>query len=92
MFCTGDFIDDYAVDEIERYDRSFIFVVETDGQSVLRLLLYPTVIQDFQARCAKNAERQAIVANMQRLCTKLKTATTWDEKKECLEVWLNQHS
>ncbi len=90
MYCTGDFIDDYAVDEIERNDRSFIFVVETDGQSVFRLLLYPTVIQDFQARRAKNAERQAIVASMQRLCTKLKTATTWDEKKACLEVRLNQ--
>ncbi len=91
MYCTGDFIDDYAVDEIERNDRSFIFVVEIDGHSISRLLLYPTVIQDFQARRAKNAERQAIVANMQRLCTKLKTVTTWDEKKECLEVRLNKY-
>ncbi len=91
MYCTGDFIDDYAVDEIERNDRSFIFIVETDGHSVFRLLLYPTVIQDFQARRAKNAARQAIVANMQSLCTKLRTATEWDEKKECLEVRLNKY-
>jgi hypothetical protein len=25
--CAGDFIDDYAVDEIERNDESFVFVV-----------------------------------------------------------------
>jgi len=92
MYCTGDFIDDYAVDEVERNDRSFIFVVETDGHRVFRLLLYPTVIQDFQARRAKDAERQAVVAIMQRLCTKLKTATTWNEEKERLEVRLNQYS
>src|SRR5256884_6992083 len=50
MYCTGNFIDDYAVDEIERNDRSCIFIVETDGYAISRLLLYPTVIQDFQAR------------------------------------------
>jgi len=66
-------------------------LLKIDGHSISRLLLYPTVIQDFQARRAKNAERQAIVANMQKLCTKLKTVTTWDEKKECLEVRLNQY-
>src|SRR5205807_8814217 len=27
MYCTGDFIDDYAVDESERNDRSFIFIL-----------------------------------------------------------------
>ncbi len=30
LYSTGDFVDDYAVDEIERNDESFIFVVETD--------------------------------------------------------------
>lgn len=88
IYCTGDFIDDYAVDEIERNDRSFVFMVETDGHTLARLLLYPTVIRNFQARRARNGEKEAIVANMQRLCTKLKTATTWNEKKECLEIRL----
>jgi poly-gamma-glutamate capsule biosynthesis protein CapA/YwtB (metallophosphatase superfamily) len=88
IYCAGDFIDDYAVDEIERNDRSFVFMVETDGQTIARLLLYPTVIQNFQARRARNSEKEAIVAKMQRLCTNLKTATTWNEKKECLEILL----
>ncbi len=86
LYCTGDFIDDYAVDEKERNDQSFIFVVETDGQAIVRLLLYPTVIDAFQARRARHNERKAIVATMQRLCMKLNTATTWDEQAERLEV------
>ena len=28
IYCAGNFIDDYAVDEIERNDQSFIFVLE----------------------------------------------------------------
>jgi hypothetical protein len=41
---TADFVDDYVVDEIERNDESFIFVVETSGYRVTGLRLYPTVI------------------------------------------------
>jgi poly-gamma-glutamate capsule biosynthesis protein CapA/YwtB (metallophosphatase superfamily) len=89
MYCTGDFVDDYAVDEIERNDRSFIFVVETDGQRIFRLLLYPTIIQNFQAMRAKNIEKKAIITKMQRLCADLKTATTWEEREERLEIRLN---
>lgn len=92
LYCTGDFIDDYAVDEVERNDQSFIFVVEMDGHMLSRLLLYPTVIEAFQARRAKDNERKAIVARMQRLCRKLNTATTWDEQAERLEIWVNQHA
>jgi poly-gamma-glutamate capsule biosynthesis protein CapA/YwtB (metallophosphatase superfamily) len=90
LYCTGDFIDDYAVDEVERNDQSFIFVVEMEGPKITRLLLYPTVIEAYQARRAKQAERKANVATMQRLCTKLNTATAWDEQAERLEVQVNQ--
>jgi poly-gamma-glutamate synthesis protein (capsule biosynthesis protein) len=86
MYCTGDFIDDYAIDEIERNDRSFIFVVEIDEQVPVRLLLYPTVIEAFHARRARPHERTAIVPPMQKLCMQLNTATTWNEQEECLEI------
>jgi poly-gamma-glutamate synthesis protein (capsule biosynthesis protein) len=88
LYGTGDCIDDYAVAEKERNDQSFIFVVETDAQAIVRLLLYPTVIDAFQARRAGHNERNAIVATMQRLCMNLNTATTWDEQAERLEVWM----
>ena len=90
LYCTGDFVDDYAVDEIERNDQSCMFVVEIDGQRISRLLLYPTVIEAFQARRAKQNERKVIVARMQRLCRKLNTTTTWDEQAERLEIRVNQ--
>ncbi len=86
LYCTGDFIDDYAVDQVERNDLSFIFIVETEGQKITRLLLYPTVIKNFQARRAPGQEREAIVTTMQRLCTNLNTSTTWNEQEERLEV------
>ena len=88
MYCTGDFIDDYAVDEIERNDRSFIFMVEADEHSIFRLLLYPTTIKNVQAMRANGAEQKAIVAKMQRLCADLHTITTWDEHEERLEIRL----
>src|SRR5438876_6856189 len=86
MYCTGDFIDDYAVDEIERNDRSCVFVVETDGAAISRLFLYPTVIQQFQVRRAESNERSAIVTKMQKLCTALHTATTWNEQEGHLAI------
>ena len=90
MYCTGDFIDDYAVDESERNDRSFIFILETDLHTIFRLLLYPTIITNFQAGRAKNNDKREIVARMQELCTQLKTSTTWDEKEERLELPMNR--
>lgn len=92
LYCTGDFIDDYAVDQRERNDQSFLFVAETEGQTILRLLLYPTIIEACQARRARPGERKAIVATMQRLCKELNTTTSWDEQEERLEVWMHQHT
>ncbi len=86
LYCTGDFIDDYAVDAVERNDQGFIFLVEADRHHLSRLLLYPTVITHDQANLARNTERKEIMATMQRLCTELKTATSWDEKEKCLEI------
>lgn len=89
LYCAGDFVDDYAVDAIERNDRSCLFVLERAGASISRLFLYPTVIQQFQARRAQHSESRAIVTTMQQLCAKLHTETTWDEHENRLEVRLS---
>jgi poly-gamma-glutamate synthesis protein (capsule biosynthesis protein) len=91
LYCTGDFVDDYAVDPGERNDLGFIFVVEIDGRNILRLLLYPTFIKYCQVVRAKDAERKQIVAKMQNLCAELQTVTSWNEQEECLEVRMNRH-
>jgi poly-gamma-glutamate synthesis protein (capsule biosynthesis protein) len=86
IYCAGDFIDDYAVDDIERNDRSFLFLIELKGTALSHLFLYPTVIRHYQARRASGQERHEIVAGMQRRCLQLQTATRWRADEECLEV------
>lgn len=88
LYCAGDFIDDYAVDEIERNDQSFIYIVETKNHRVVKLMLYPTVIRNFQAQLAKGLEKKLIVNNMQNLCQELSTKTQWLEKQGYLEIKL----
>ncbi len=88
LYSTGDFIDDYAVDEIERNDESFIFLVETQENQIRRLHLYPTVIRDFQARLANKKEAIEISGKMLKLCSEFKTSVRWDEKEQAIEIQL----
>jgi poly-gamma-glutamate synthesis protein (capsule biosynthesis protein) len=88
LYCAGDFIDDYAVDPIERNDQSFIFVLETDGRQVRRLSLRPTVMDAFQARLATENEAQPIAEKMAALCAALATPTTWHAEESSLDIAL----
>ena len=86
IYCAGDFIDDYAVDEIERNDQSFIFVVEARGGEIRGLRLHPTVITDYQARLARGIEAEEIASRMTRLCRELGTRALWRADQGCLDV------
>jgi poly-gamma-glutamate capsule biosynthesis protein CapA/YwtB (metallophosphatase superfamily) len=68
IYCAGDFIDDYAVDEIERNDESFIFIFEMSASGISRILLHPTLIADCQTRLARDADAVRIDEKMERLC------------------------
>lgn len=82
LYSTGNFVDDYAVDEIERNDQSFIFEINTDRNNrLVQIKLYPTIIKNFQARMAAGLEAEQIALKMQNLCTKLQTESTWLPKK-----------
>ncbi|HSN37267.1 MAG TPA: CapA family protein [Arthrobacter sp.] len=85
IYSAGDFVDDYAVDPLERNDQSFIFMLDTDGGTPRSLRLYPTLITDFQARLAGGRSRQ-IAERMQRLSRQLGTASSWDAAGGFLEV------
>lgn len=86
IYCAGDFIDDYAVDEVERNDRSMIFILEYDHGSLRKIRLYPTVIRDFQARLAQGSEAEWIGRKMQQLCADLATSSLWLRDEQCLEI------
>lgn len=85
IYSAGDFVDDYAVDPLERNDQSFIFLLDTDGGRPLGLRLYPTLITDFQARLAGAGSRR-IAERMQRLSRQLGTASSWDAAGGFLEI------
>lgn len=84
LYCAGDFIDDYAVDPVERNDLSFVFLVECDAQGFHCLRLYPTIIQDFQACRADASACEQLVTRMCELCSALGSPTAWDEQDASL--------
>lgn len=86
IYSSGDFIDDYAVDEIERNDQSFIFVVECYKYEIAKLELYPTVVRDFQSWMASGKEKEEIAEKMEVLCEEFKTPIKWQREKGCLEI------
>jgi poly-gamma-glutamate capsule biosynthesis protein CapA/YwtB (metallophosphatase superfamily) len=77
LYSAGDFIDDYAVDPVERNDESCIFALETQRHHPHHLRLYPTVIADCQARLARGDRAHDIAARLRRLCADLGTVATW---------------
>ncbi len=64
LYSTGDFIDDYAVDHIERNDLSFLFVLELDGRS-WKLTLIPTKIFKFRANRVYGEESELVMSRME---------------------------
>jgi poly-gamma-glutamate synthesis protein (capsule biosynthesis protein) len=86
LYSTADFIDDYAVDEIERNDESFIFMVEMEEEKIIKLHLYPTLIRNFQARLAARSEAPKVARKMKNLCAELNTPARWNEDEQRLEI------
>jgi poly-gamma-glutamate capsule biosynthesis protein CapA/YwtB (metallophosphatase superfamily) len=86
LYSTGDFADDYAVDEIERNDRSFFCLMDVEDGNVASLKIYPTVVRNMQARRARGADLEQIARKMQQLCTEFETPTVWLEREECLAI------
>lgn len=86
LYCAGDFVDDYAIDPVERNDESFVFVLEKEGGSFIGLKLYPSRIEDCRARLARGPEKYHIAEKMQSLSTKLKSSSSWIEEKGYLLI------
>lgn len=91
LYSTGNFIDDYAVDTVERNDESCIFMLETHRHRPHRLRLYPTVIDECQARLAPGAWAEIIARKMQRLSAAFDTALTWHAADGYLEATMPDH-
>lgn len=86
FYCLGDFVDDYAVNPLERNDQGCLVTLEIEGKTLSRLRLYPTLIQDCQARRAPRKEGRVIARKLQRLSARFKTFLAWDEEEGAL-IW-----
>jgi len=86
LYSTGDFIDDYAVDEIERNDESFIFMVEIEEEKITKLHLYPTLIRNYQTRLAGGKEAGRIARKMESLCAEFQTPAKWNDTEQVMEI------
>ncbi|MGO9058355.1 MAG: CapA family protein [Candidatus Binataceae bacterium] len=87
LYCAGNFIDDYAVDEVERNDESFIFLIDLNRDSTIkRLRLHPTIIGDCQARLAHGVRADRIASKMKELCDEFQVRSTWRAEETMLEV------
>ena len=86
FYSAGNFVDDYAVDPVERNDESFINVMEVRDRVPHGLRLYPTMIRRCQARRAEGVYEMAIVRKMQELCAPLGSTANWNQGGRCLEI------
>jgi poly-gamma-glutamate synthesis protein (capsule biosynthesis protein) len=73
LYSTGDFVDDYAVDPIERNDLSFLFSVEENSGRVDRLQLYPVRIENFQVHCATGPDITFLQHSLRAKCQAFRT-------------------
>ncbi|MDF2703968.1 MAG: hypothetical protein K0S10_2914 [Rubrobacteraceae bacterium] len=73
LYDAGDFIDDYAVGERLRNDRSFVFWVSLEGRELRRLKLLPVSLQYARVELARGGEREAILGRMVALSAEMGT-------------------
>ncbi|MDZ4403624.1 CapA family protein [Prosthecobacter sp.] len=92
LYSTGDFVDDYAIDPIERNDRSWIFEILVEGKQITHLHLFPTVIRECQARLAEPVEAGAMITAMQELCAPFGTVSTASAGSDRLVIDVLQHA
>lgn len=80
LYSTGDFVDDYAVDQDERNDLSFLFVVEAEKGRIERIRLHPVRIEDLGVRLAQEQEWQFLKRTMRVKCKAFGTIMETEEK------------
>lgn len=73
LYDTGDFLDDYAVDERLRNDRSFLFRISVERGELRRMELFPVSLSYARVGLARGVERGEILTRMERLSAELGT-------------------
>ncbi len=67
LYDTGDFVDDYAIDDVLRNDQSCFFLVTVDRRGPRSIELVPTIISNVQVNCAVGRDYEEIMHRMREL-------------------------
>jgi poly-gamma-glutamate capsule biosynthesis protein CapA/YwtB (metallophosphatase superfamily) len=86
LYSSGDFVDDYAVDSIERNDLSFLFLLEFRKTGLASLSLYPVAIDDFTVRLARGAEVSFLKERMAERCASFGSALVFHDRVGTITV------
>jgi poly-gamma-glutamate capsule biosynthesis protein CapA/YwtB (metallophosphatase superfamily) len=73
LYDSGDFIDDYAIDEYYRNDLSFLFLIDIEATGPKSIELVPVRIHDFQASIALLSDAELVIKRMIQRCDRLGT-------------------
>ena len=74
LYSSGDFIDDYMVDEHERNNLSFLFVLDVEPGRVAHIRLHPVRIEHCRVRLARHQDALFLQKTMQTKCAALGTS------------------
>ncbi|HEU0021581.1 MAG TPA: CapA family protein [Dehalococcoidia bacterium] len=74
LYDTGDFVDDYAVDDLVRNNLSALFRVQVGPTGMERIDLVPVYINDMQVNLAPEPERAIFLKRLTLLCDEMGTA------------------
>lgn len=79
MYDTGDFVDDYAVDDYLRNDLGALFLLNLRERSVESIEVLPVKIGQMQVNRAEGPERKWFLRRFGRLCREMGTEVTDSE-------------
>jgi poly-gamma-glutamate synthesis protein (capsule biosynthesis protein) len=79
LYDTGDFVDDYAIDPVERNDLQFLFRLEFEPGGAVRIALVPIRIEQCRVQHARPDERAWLFEQMRRLSAEL--GSEWLERE-----------
>jgi poly-gamma-glutamate capsule biosynthesis protein CapA/YwtB (metallophosphatase superfamily) len=86
FYSTGDFVDDYAVDPLERNDLSFLFMVEERSGRIAGVRFYPVRIEHCQVHRAEGADMVFLNQNFQKKCQAFRTDVTFNHGIGAIDI------
>lgn len=86
FYSTGDFVDDYAVDPVERNDLSFLFWVEEHAGRIAGVRFHPVRIENCQVRQAESSDITFLQHSFQEKCHAFRTEVAFHDGIGSMEL------